>query len=282
MNINRKDLSYGMVAFIDVLGFSRQVEISKSLSDIKKIIQQVQSLRNEFQEEPEVKKWFKKEVLAFSDCMIISVAAKSKIAQIEGTYDTWLNELLLIALSQIEVVMNKKIFIRGGISKGWWYHKNNVIISPAQIEAYKLESQKAKFPRIVVSEHLVKYFTNPSNYKAYSYNPTEGLLLKDKENNIWFIDYLGCCIENLNWRGNKDIEKKYIQCHDDNKKKKIITKGWKLKVQVALQRHKKLVLNAYNSTSEDKIKKKYRWLANYHNTVIDRYGDHFKKYKLVI
>jgi hypothetical protein len=282
MKINRKDITYGIVAFIDVIGFSRQVETSKSLSDITKIIQQIQSLRNEFQEESEVKELFKKEVIAFTDCMIISVAAKSKIAQIEGTYDTWLNELFFITMCQVNIVMNKNIFIRGGISDGWWYHKDNVIISPAQIESYKLESQKAEYPIIALSSHLVEYLTNPDNYKVYSCNPTEDLLIKDKEKNIWFIDYLGCCIESLDWIANKDILKRYIECRDNDKKKKLITKGWKLKVQSALKRHKEVILNAYNSSSNDKIKKKYRWLANYHNTVIDRYHDNFKKYKLTI
>jgi len=280
MNISRKDISYGIVAFIDMLGFSDQVGISKSLGDVKKIIQQVQALRSEFQEVTELRELAKKEVIAFTDCMIISVAAKSKVAQLQGTYDTWMVELLLIALSQYKCVMTTNIFIRGGMSDGWWYHKDNVLISPAQAEAYKLESQKAKYPIIVLSNHLAGYFTNPDNYEAYSYNPTERLLLKDEERDIWFVDYLGCGIEELGWKGNKDIEKKHRRCHDDDEKRKLRTQGWKLKAKAAFQRHKEAILDAYNSSSSNNIKKKYRWLAKYHNSVIERYDNHFEKLKV--
>lgn len=280
MGISKKDISYGIVAFIDFLGFSQKVEATESLANFEKIIQQVKSFRDQFEEEAESLKLVKKEVIAFADCVIISVAAKSEIARLQGTYDTWLGDLSLFALSQLNCVLNTSIFIRGGMSDGWWYHKDNVIISPAQVEAYRLEKEKAKYPIIVLSDHLAEYFTNHDNYKAYSYDPTEGLLFKNKERNAWFIDYLGYGVEGLGWTGDENIEKKYGQCHDDDERTHLLTEGWKLNAKAVFERHKKVLLDAYYSSSSDNIRQKYIWLAKYHNDVIEKYGNHFEDYKI--
>jgi hypothetical protein len=47
-------------------------------------------------------------------------------------------------------------FARGGIAKGRLYHDQNTVFGPALVEAYRLESQVAKFPRIVVPRLIVQ------------------------------------------------------------------------------------------------------------------------------
>ncbi len=286
MRINGKDISYGIVAYIDFLGFSSKVKAAKSLADFKKIIQQVRSFRDEFKEDPESLKPAKKEVIAFSDCMMVFVAEESEISSLQGKYDTWLSDLSLFAFSQFNCTLKTNIFLRGGVSDGQWYHRDNVIVSSALVEAYRLEKEEAKHPIIVLSDRLAEYFTNPDNYKAYSYNPTEGLLskVKNKGRNAWFIDYLGYGVEELGWRGNKDIEKEHRRCQDDDKRRHLRTAGWKLKAEDAFKRHKKAILNAYSSSRDDirrdDIRQKYKWLAKYHNDVIERYGNHFEDYRI--
>jgi hypothetical protein len=41
-------------------------------------------------------------------------------------------------------------FARGGMTKGRLYHDHSTVFGPALVEAYRLESQIAKFPRIVI------------------------------------------------------------------------------------------------------------------------------------
>jgi hypothetical protein len=41
-------------------------------------------------------------------------------------------------------------FARGGITKGLLYHDNHMVFGPALVEAYRLEKEIAKYPRIVV------------------------------------------------------------------------------------------------------------------------------------
>jgi hypothetical protein len=46
--------------------------------------------------------------------------------------------------------MSNGILVRGGIAKGQLHHTAKVVFGPALIEAYRLESQIAKFPRILL------------------------------------------------------------------------------------------------------------------------------------
>jgi len=50
--------------------------------------------------------------------------------------------------------MDLGVFVRRGISIGPLYHDTNVVFGPALVEAYKLESRIAKFPRILVSDQV--------------------------------------------------------------------------------------------------------------------------------
>jgi hypothetical protein len=280
MGVKKKDVLYGIVAFIDLLGFSQKVKTAKLLKNFKKIIQQVQLFRDEFNEKPEALKPAKKEIIAFADCVIISIAAKSELSLLQGTYDTWLSDLSLLAISQINCILKTNVFLRGGVSAGWWYHKDNLIISPAQVEAYELEKEKAHYPIIVLSDQLAKYFKDPECYKAYSSDPTTRLLRKDEERNTWFIDYLGHGVEEVSWMGDESIVKKYKQCHDGDKRAHLMAEGWKTNAKAVFKRHKKAILKAYCSSPTNSIKKKYIWLAKYHNDVIGRYGNHFEDCKI--
>ncbi len=280
MTIDKENLLNGMVAFIDFLGFSNEVEGITETDKLESVIHKIEKLRDEFSREADIKAISKIEVIAFSDCMIFSVAGKSDITKLQGKYDIWLSELFIIAISQFNCIMNHGFFIRGGIASGWYYHKDNIIVSPAQVKAYKLESKEAKYPSIVLSKALAGYFTDPKNYsKAYSYNPTDGLLLKDDILNLWYIDYLGVAIEELGWQANEEIEAKYKRTPIDNRSE-VITEGWKINADRAFNRHRQVVLEAFKKTQSDEIKGKYEWLAQYHNKVIERYSNHFDCYRI--
>lgn len=46
---------------------------------------------------------------------------------------------------------------RGGVSEGLLFHENNIVLGPALIEAYHLESRIAQYPRIILSKDVEKY-----------------------------------------------------------------------------------------------------------------------------
>jgi hypothetical protein len=45
-------------------------------------------------------------------------------------------------------------FVRGGITRGRLYHDDNMVFGEALIEAYRLESQIARFPRIIIPQNV--------------------------------------------------------------------------------------------------------------------------------
>lgn len=269
-----------MVVFIDFLGFSNEVIKITDIDKLNSIINKIEKLRDEFSREADIKAISKIDVMAFSDCMIFSVASKSETTKLQGTYDIWLSELLLIAISQFNCIMNHGFFIRGGIASGWYYHKDNIMVSPAQVKAYKLESKGAKYPIIVLSQGLADYFTDRNNYsKAYSYNPTDELLLKDDILNLWYIDYLGVAIEELGWQANSEIVAEYRHSSIDDRSS-VMTKGWKINANAAFKKHKQIILGAFKESQTEKIRNKYIWLTKYHNKCVEKYNEHFNCHKI--
>lgn len=81
----------------------------------------------------------------FSDCLAISTEASEK-----GLMNL-LFHLRAIAFRLLVL----GYLLRGGIVEGFVYHENGRIVGPALVDAYKLEKNIAKFPRIIVDTDIV-------------------------------------------------------------------------------------------------------------------------------
>jgi len=53
-------------------------------------------------------------------------------------------------------LLRQGVLTRGGITKGLLYHSSNIAFGPALIEAYRLESEVAVYPRVVLDPTLTK------------------------------------------------------------------------------------------------------------------------------
>lgn len=83
-------------------------------------------------------------ISTFSDCLAISTEVSEK-----GLMN------LLFHLRAIAFRLLKLGYLlRGGIAEGAVYHEHGKIVGPALIEAYRLEKDEAKYPRIVVDEKI--------------------------------------------------------------------------------------------------------------------------------
>ncbi len=62
-------------------------------------------------------------------------------------------------------------FTRGGMTKGRLYHDHSTVFGPALVEAYRLESQIAKYPRIVIPRAVAadgtEYAQQGTHWKKY-------------------------------------------------------------------------------------------------------------------
>jgi hypothetical protein len=87
------------------------------------------------------------------------------LTSIQGTFDILMSELTSSALSQGTCVL-EGIFLRGGIDIGFWYRRNDSLISPALVRAYKLE-RDACVPMIAITPDLRKYLANNPERRFY-------------------------------------------------------------------------------------------------------------------
>ncbi len=160
----------------------------------------------------------------------------------------------------------KGICLRGAITIGGMYwpdKKENITLGPGLIEAYKLESEVAIYPRIIVSEELYKYIQD-NNAKAdpfgggLRYEKPDAKLkdyVKQDDDGIYFLDLLNSEILRTN------DEK--LESNDDK-----FSINWNFLSESnyddILAKVDEIVTE--NISSEDKkIRQKYNWLKSYLN-----------------
>ena len=144
-----------LVAFIDLLGFSERVLAVRSTDDLERLIDLIRTIRGHFDYQTsdpgtrEAHAISKTEVLAFSDCVVVSIGLRSPATTTQGEFDIWGHDLLIMAHVQAVAVASGD-FLRGGLDKGLWYHDHaGILVSPALVQAYRLE-QSAEYPILAV------------------------------------------------------------------------------------------------------------------------------------
>jgi hypothetical protein len=141
-----------IICFLDILGFQRLINrtINPDGSDNISEIQTLTSALNNIREftAPNVVHGVEntKVVTQFSDCIAFSFL----ITEESGIFSSLL-EIQWICLN----LVYKKILCRGGIAVGKLIHTTELLFGPALIDAYKLESQCANYPRVILPETII-------------------------------------------------------------------------------------------------------------------------------
>lgn len=162
-------LDYHFVAFLDILGYSNMVK-----SDLEgppgeeKYFQKLLQLHKGTNELKYENLDFT--LIQFSDSIIISAPYNPK---------TFHSFSKLIAEYQFKLLLNK-IAIRGGITFGKHFFKEDFLFSSALIDAYGIESKLARYPRVIVSDDLYELlYSNLVNLEFIAF-----------DNNYKIIDFL--------------------------------------------------------------------------------------------
>jgi hypothetical protein len=148
-------------------------------------------------------------------------------------------------------------FVRGAITVGDVFVGENMVFGAPIIEAHRLESKTAKYPRIILSNDVVDMARDHLQFYKSGCAPHIQSLLVD-EKGVTFLNYL-----NLAYDGSVEPE----EAHE------------------ILKRHKERIENnlALNNTGvakDEGVLKKYRWLARYHNSVINIQGNIQKEHRI--
>ena len=144
-----------IVAFLDILGWGNEVDNGQGHEQVVKeqgktlaLLKSVADFHNSLNKLlPDGQKWPSNPIMTqFSDSLVLSFEDDSnKIGK----------ESLCNALSQLTTILASKGFLlRGGVFKGKIYHTKELIFGPALNQAYKLESEKAVVPRVILEPSL--------------------------------------------------------------------------------------------------------------------------------
>lgn len=186
--IPHQDYEDRIVAFVDVLGFKGLVDSSKN--DVK-VLRNITSALSTLYEW--IWKWEADggdssfAFTQFSDSVVLSALA--------DTQDSF-EMLLQLMLGIVDIAYSNCIIVRGGIARGKLIHDNEMVVGPAMVDAYFLESQIAKYPRIVISDELKTEFeVNLQEYVDSQPNLTEipsfnKIFKQDDVDGLWYMDYI--------------------------------------------------------------------------------------------
>ena len=255
MSDKQYELKYekSYVAFLDVLGFKNLVfsNSEESKEKLNEYFKSIETIITYLRQIP-----IKKEIgyITISDSIILTVPqSNNKSENIE------ILRQLCIAIGFLQAgLAARDIWIRGAVSSGDTYFNtsNNQIVGPAYINAYLLEESLAIYPRVIIDNKIIKELDfvsssdlidniNKKNEGYLDFNNCGKTILYDWENSQiekdipLFIDYLSYCVHykiNLN------------------------TFNLGVKILDNIER------NIYNSTS---LYKKFKWVSNYFNSIIE-------------
>jgi hypothetical protein len=167
------ELKSYIVAFIDLLGFSSMVAHDcETPNGEQKFIESLYECHLETKhlkkDHPDL------QLIQFSDSVVFSIPYSKK------NYGSLIK---MIAEYQYNL-LGKGILCRGGVSYGKHFSTEDFLFSHGMIDAYRLESQVAVTPRVVVSKELLD-LVNPNID-----NTTPKLPITKESDGLFFINYL--------------------------------------------------------------------------------------------
>lgn len=240
MTVSRRPVNYerSLLTYLDILGFSELIE-NKSAGDISRSIRVVREateprrFKNAIEEIPEA------DFRNFSDlCIIRKVIASPGKFPASGEV---FSQILHVVHVQANLLFDEGILLRGGITVGDVALSYGQLFGPAVVRGYALESQVARFPRVIVGEEVLQELrTNPAlvvHDAEYDLKETRRLLRRDFDGE-YFVDYLRIIEQEL------DDRSEYSALLD--KHNEFIKRG--------LKRYR----------GKPSIVAKYKWLHEYH------------------
>ncbi len=150
-------------------------------------------------------------------------------------------------LSHIQFTFTKSnIFIRGAVSLSDLFMDSNVVLGPGIIESYKLESEKAIYPRIILSEQVSSVVNKHIGFYA------------DKQGSLQNEEYL------IDFDGYYFINYLLVLLRDRERNQEFVVKELSL--------HKTVIVENLEATKDAfRVFEKYAWVANYHNYFCDTF-----------
>lgn len=195
-----------LVLFVDFLGFSELANDAAIRNDPMPIVDAVDLLRG-----IESERSYSKRVTQFSDSLVVSFRVDERSALFH-----LLNEIRIYLVC----LTGSGFLVRGGVALGKLVHTDDYLFGPAMNEAYRLENEVAKNPRVLVGDDILNV---ARAFPAYHHSSddelsyVEDLLSTDPEDGLKFVDFLSFDAlasstdgEGTDWQGYVEILERLI------------------------------------------------------------------------
>lgn len=185
------------VLFFDFLGSSeaavhwpqaRQYELVDLLRSIA-LNQSSEEISGQSQENGSYSLSVMPEITTFSDNIVASWsgAQNEDIPELAMAAPFWTDivcqEANRILANVAEAALRIGVLIRGGFSFGQMYHQDGAAFGEAMVDAVHLEGEIAHYPRVIVSDRIIRLLTDPTPERCpwISRDPCDGL---------WHLNYI--------------------------------------------------------------------------------------------
>ncbi|HEU4560459.1 MAG TPA: hypothetical protein VFS20_21595 [Longimicrobium sp.] len=235
---------HAVVSFVDILGFKALVE-TRAAKEINQILSRLETTAQPFmmagEEKPIV-------FMNFSDTVVrISPLSSKSNRELILKVST---EMMDLASSQA-LLAQRGVLLRGGMTVGEIAYADRRIFGPAMNRAYQLESEHARFPRIVLDPSLsqrlrrvLEDFGDERPIEEYYLQQYAG-----RDSDLYFIDYVGGVCEE-----EADSEEAYH----------------------FLRNHAHVVRRGLETHTHPRTIEKYEWLKTYHNNYVRGWTERMK------
>ena len=251
-----------LVAFIDILGFGHEVKAARDSEALARIYGKVRRIQEAFQKpsaaerpesQSEVNRRYGKRVIALSDAVLVAINFQGGDQHLLHAADLVGWAIYELAQAQYDCVLSHGIFLRGGIGVGPFFFENDILVSPALVDAHTLESKYAVAPVIILTQTTVEWIkttAGPDVSVPHWQNVFFRPLPTTVDGELLFaLDYLR------------------IALTDDEP-------------HIIFGAHREKIAAAYSATTDEGVRGKYQTLMRYHNETIEGLptGELFRRY----
>jgi hypothetical protein len=186
---------YGIVAFLDVLGFASFVETDASTPSPQHLERLLSCLSEVRESIPPGGL----DLRSFSDSIILSgVMSLDSVA-----------EIVTAVVKLQRIFARRNVLVRGAIAYGKHFIDQDSVYSEALVRAYKLERDHARFPRVLLDLDLLDWFIHDTGCTPELQAQISQYLLRDRDGHV-FLHYLDSTLLGQHSQLLKDYETKDV------------------------------------------------------------------------